>query len=73
MWSLIVQKLELKTILCSKYKDVNDCAVPIERIQATFHVMGQVSFQALQVHLPLSLNWAVTIHKCQGLTIPQNH
>ena len=55
----------------SIYHSINQIAVPIHRTQATFPILKKKSFQATRSQFPLTLSWAVTIYKCQGLTLPE--
>ena len=54
----------------SKYKHIDSNSVPIERIEMPFSLAKQ-HVRVSQTQFPLILCWAVTIHKCQGMTLPE--
>ena len=55
----------------SMYKHIDKNSVPIEEVQTNFSIGGHSTCQANRKQFPLTLSWAVTIHKCQGLTLPE--
>ena len=55
----------------SVHKTLFPGSVPTGRIEATFSVKNREHVQVSRTQFPVFLCWAVTIHKCQGMTLPE--
>ena len=54
-----------------KYKHVDINAILIGKMEVSFGFMDNTYVRVSRTQFPFYLCWAITIHKCQGMTLPQ--
>ena len=59
----------LKAAQSSPYRSTFQCAVPISKLEVKFPAQGRRGAEVTRLQFPLTLAWATTIHKVQGLTL----